>query len=108
MELWDEHKNKDKIISKLIITEVITVLNVKLKEDLEVIKHAYNYMNDNLIITNTDDDYDRAMEKIANYYPERIPFFDCVYIDIMENIEIEEIISFDKHFDNKERIIRIH
>jgi len=39
---------------------------------------------------------------------ERIPLFDCVYMDIMKELGITEIVSFDEHFDNKENIIRIH
>jgi predicted nucleic acid-binding protein len=48
------------------------------------------------------------MEHLTNYYPERIPLFDCVYISLMEELGIKEITSFDEHFDNKENIIRIH
>jgi predicted nucleic acid-binding protein len=38
---------------------------------------------------------------------ERMPLFDCIYIALMEELGIKEIVSFDEHFDNKEKIIRI-
>ena len=39
-------------------------------------------------------------------YDRKIAFFDAMYITIMKNLEIYEIISFDEDFDNKE-VIRI-
>ncbi|MDR0911134.1 MAG: hypothetical protein LBM96_00860 [Methanobrevibacter sp.] len=35
-------------------------------------------------------------------------FFDCMYIYLMQKKGINEIASFDKHFDNKDGVIRIH
>jgi len=43
-----------------------------------------------------------------NYLPERLPFFDCLYIELMGQLGIEKIATFDTHFDNKEGIVRIH
>ena len=47
------------------------------------------------------------MEKVLEF-KKRIPFFDCVYIVLMEKLGIKEIVSFDKHFDNKKGITGIH
>jgi len=42
------------------------------------------------------------------YYPNRLPFADCLFIVLMKDLGIKEIVSFDEHFDNKQGIIRIH
>ena len=108
VQIWEENESKDKIISKLIITEVVTVLNVKIRENVDLTDYAYNYMNDNLMIVDDSNCYDLAMKKVKKYYPERIPLFDCVYMALMEDLDIKEIVSFDKHFDNKEGIERVY
>jgi predicted nucleic acid-binding protein len=41
-------------------------------------------------------------------FKKRIPFFDCVYMALMEDLRINEIASFDEHFDNRKEIVRIH
>jgi hypothetical protein len=38
-------KNKEKIIYRLIITEVMPLLNIRLKIDKELIKKVYKYLN---------------------------------------------------------------
>jgi len=37
----------------------------------------------------------------------RLPFFDNLYIVLMKDLGIKEIVSFDKHFNNIEGITRI-
>jgi predicted nucleic acid-binding protein len=38
---------------------------------------------------------------MLDYLPERIPFFDCLYIELMQELEISKIVTFDEHFNNK-------
>jgi predicted nucleic acid-binding protein len=38
----------------------------------------------------------------------RFPFFDYVYITLMEDLGIKEIATFDKHFNNIDGIVRIY
>jgi hypothetical protein len=45
--------------------------------------------------------YDDAMKRQISYLPERIPFFDCLYLELMEQLKITKIATFDKHFNNK-------
>jgi len=49
----------------------------------------------------------KLLEKELNENNKRISLFDCVYIALMKELGIKKIISFDKHFDNQERITRI-
>ena len=45
--------------------------------------------------------------KISKKYNGTLGYADCTSIAIMEKLHIHEIVSFDTHFDNKEKIIRI-
>lgn len=108
VEIWNELPNeKEKIISNLIIPEVITVLNVKLKQNKDLLKKAFIHMNNNFTIVNDKDMYYMGFLKVLKH-EKRIPLFDGIYMAIMDDLEINEIVSFDKHFDNVEGMIRIH
>ena len=104
-------KNKEKIISKLVIMEVITVLNIRLKQDSELISKVYKELNQDYKILIDNDFYDKGFNilvKELNENNDRVPLFDCVYMALMRKLGIKEIVSFDEHFDNKEEIIRVH
>ena len=45
--------------------------------------------------------YNKAIERKLNYYPERLPFNDCLYLEVSDKLKIEQIVTFDKHFKNK-------
>jgi predicted nucleic-acid-binding protein len=107
-EIHKEIKDQELIISNSIILEVMTVLNITLKVSKEKLEEAYNTLNSGRYgIVEDLTFYDDTMKRMINYLPDRLPFFDCLYIEIMEQIEIKQILTFDKHFNNKEiEIIR--
>jgi len=107
-EIWEDIENKDKLISRLIVAEVLNVLNTRLKTNIELTEKVCKFMFDELIIANDMEYYIKAMKQLKLYYPERIPFFDCVYMTLMEEIGIKKIASFDKHFDLNKNIKRIY
>lgn len=109
LEIWDKINQEKIVISNSIILEVMTVLNIKLKVSQESLEVAYSrlYSGRFGIVEDTHIN-DKTMQRMIMYLPERIPFFDCLYIELMEELGIKEIISFDEHFDNRENIIRIH
>lgn len=96
---------KKKYISKLVIAEVVTNLTHNL--DTKSIREIYNNLSENFTVINEVDYFDEAM-KVFIYYDGNLSFFDSMYIKIMEKKGIFEIASFDKHFDNKKRILRVH
>lgn len=102
-ELFYKYQNEKKVISKLVIAEAITLmrLNLDTKEIREIYYNLPNYFE----IIDDSQYYDEAM-KIFVKYDGTIAFFDAMYIAIMKNQGIYEIISFDSDFDNKD-IIRI-
>ena len=107
MKYGDRYDNKDKIISDLIIVEVLNLLNTRLKVNMELTEKIYNFIINELIVLHDEKYYSRGFQHLKSYYPERLPFNDCVYIALMEDLGIKEIATFDKHFNNIEGILRI-
>ena len=104
-------ENESLIISNLTIMEVMTVLNVKLKQNPELLQKVHDDLNKVYNIVNDTIFHEKGFEILMKELKEnntRLPLFDCVYMALMKELGITEIVSFDKHFDNKNGIIRIH
>lgn len=100
--IYEKIKDKNIIISNSIIMEVMTVLNIKLKVPKDKLEEIYDKLNDGSFgIVEDIHLYDQTMKRLLNYYPERMSFFDCMYIELMNQMNIAEIATFDKHFNNK-------
>ena len=107
LEIMEESKNKKKIISKLIIGETINILFTKLKIDKNIMKGIYESLNNDYNLVDDSYIFDKTINKIMNS-KKRFPFFDHVYITLMEDLEIKEIATFDKHFNNIAHITRVY
>jgi len=103
VKIWDNIREHEKIVSNLIIPEVITVLNVKLKQHKDLLKKVFYDMTHNFIILNDTDSYYKGFLKVLEH-EKRLPLFDGIYIAIMKDLGIKEIVSFD----NENGIVRIH
>jgi predicted nucleic acid-binding protein len=102
VKIYEKIKDKQLIISNSIILEVITVLNIKLKVSKEILEKSYIRLHGGKFKILEDIPlYDETIERMVNYIPERLPFFDCLYLEIMEQLGITKIATFDKHFNNK-------
>ena len=107
-KIYEEIKNQHLIISNSIILEVMTVSNIKIKVSKEKLEEIYNKLNSGAFEIIEDITlYDDTLKRQINYCPERLPFFDCLYLEVMKQLRITKIATFDKHFDNKEGIIKI-
>lgn len=106
LEIAKSIEDKEQIISRLVIGETINLLNYKLKIDTAIIKDIYDELNSNYTVIEDHYFYHRALKYLINS-KKRIPFFDHIFISLMNEIGIAEIVSFDKHFDNIEGIKRI-
>ena len=75
VKIYNKIKNHHLIISNSIISEVMTVSNVKIKVSKEILEDIYINLNSGLFEIFEDIElYDEAMERQVNYHPERIPF----------------------------------
>jgi predicted nucleic acid-binding protein len=102
-KLYYKYEKEEMYISNLVIAEAITLMKLHLeaKEIREIYYNLPYYFN----IIDDSAYYNEAMETFVKY-DSKIAFFDAMYITIMKNLDISEIISFDTDFDNKE-IVRI-
>jgi predicted nucleic acid-binding protein len=99
-------KNEDKIISNLVITEVLTVLKQKKKvKNIEKIKEIYSNILDSCSLIEDFDYYDKATEE---YFNNEIGFYDSMYIVLVRELELDGLVSFDEHFENRDGVVRIH
>ena len=105
VDVFQEIKNQQLTISKLVIAETITVLKNKLKtkDILEIYRNIPNFFN----IVDDSGMYDEAMNIFVKY-DSTISFFDAMYVTVMEKEEITKIVSFDSDFDKIDKIARIH
>ncbi|KZX11803.1 type II toxin-antitoxin system VapC family toxin [Methanobrevibacter filiformis] len=102
VKIYKQIKDKQLIISNSVILEVMTVLNIKLKVSKEILERSYSRLNGGKFkIVEDVSIYDETIERMVSYFPQRLPFWDCLYIELMEHLGIEKIATFDKHFRNK-------
>ena len=106
LEIAKDIESEKQIISKLIIAETINLLNTKLKIDKERIEKTYKILKEDYTILEDSHMYDDALRKTIDFN-KRLPFFDFVFMSIMEDLKIKEIVSFDRHFDINKNISRI-
>jgi predicted nucleic acid-binding protein len=102
----DKLTKKDKILSNLIIEEIITMIGslVGAKEAVE----TYNYIHDNYTIFNENKDlYDKSIMTFLKY-DATLSLTDSTKVEIMKELGIHEIISFDSDFDKVNGIVRVH
>ncbi|MCL2687063.1 MAG: PIN domain-containing protein [Methanobrevibacter sp.] len=102
LDIWDKIKHKELVISNSVILEIITIANIKIKLEKEMLEGIYNNLNSGRFKIVEDVSFqNNSMKKLLNYLPQRIPLFDCLYMELMEQLGITKIATFDKHFNNK-------
>ena len=105
-EIEEKTAEETKITSDMIIAESIAIIG-SLKGG-KIAKTMYDYIKDNYSIYETNMNMlDTGMNTLIKY-DGTLSLTDSVTIDIMKDLEIYNIISFDSDFDNKDSIVRIH
>jgi len=105
MKLINTVSKSDKVITQAMIIETINLIG-KCKGG-KVGKRIYEYIQDNYAIYNKPDLLNRSIDEFLKY-DGTLSLADSTALITMQDLKIHEIVSFDKHFDNKERIVRIH
>ena len=98
--------NQEKITSDMMICEAMaTICSLK---GGKIAKLMYNYIKDNYSIYETNiNSLDLGMDTLLKY-DGNLSLADSIAIDIMNELDIYEIVSFDEDFENKNGVIRIH
>ncbi|MDR2624622.1 MAG: PIN domain-containing protein [Methanobrevibacter sp.] len=102
----DELPKKDKILSNLIIEEVITMIGSLIGAEEAV--ETYRYIHDNYTVFNENKElYDKSITTFLKY-DATLSLTDSTNIEIMSELGINKIVSFDNDFDKVDGILRIH
>jgi len=98
--------NMEKIVSNLIISESIT--NVSSLFGGKIGKEVYYNIKDNYIIFEENRPiYDNTINTLLHYNG-TLSYADCLSLEIMRELNIDKIASFDKDFDKVRGIKRIY
>lgn len=105
VKLAKKIENEEKIVSHVIIIEVLNSLRKFKKGKLN--QEVYRIIKDNFKIHEESINlYDIALKTQLKYHG-KLGFADCIIIEAMKKLNINQIASFDQHFDGKEGITRI-
>jgi predicted nucleic acid-binding protein len=96
--------HEPKIITNLILSETITLINKKI--GVKPAKEVYNHIISNFTVLEPDQEIlNKSMDILIKYH--NLSFADSVTIQIMNDLEIYGILNFDSDFDDKDRIVKI-
>ncbi|MGL6298733.1 MAG: type II toxin-antitoxin system VapC family toxin [Methanobacteriaceae archaeon] len=103
VEIEEKIRDEKKIINKMIIYEVLTVLRKKNVKTEDIKKYYNNLIS--LVVLDDTPYHNKALENCLN---NQVGFFDNLHYIHMQNKGINKIASFDKDFDIFDDITRIH
>lgn len=109
-EIYNLIENEEKIISNLVIMEVITVMHIKLKQDLHLISKVYSELYSSYKVLDDTSFYNKGFKILNAEFKKnkkRIPLFDCVYVALIKDLGIERIAAFDNHFEDIDGIAQV-
>ena len=98
-------ENKEKIVTDGVILESITLAGSLFGG--KIATELYNNIKDNYRIFQTYHLFNKGM-KTHLKYGGSLSLVDTLIIETMKELNINELVSFDTDFDNKEGVIRIH
>jgi predicted nucleic acid-binding protein len=108
LELSKKLQGKELVITNALLIETMNLLIKKLNKNTKSILKAYKLIKNNFTIVYVDEELtERSMRTLVKY-KFKLGLADSLSIEVMKDLHIYEIFSFDKHFDNKENIVRIH
>jgi len=105
LKLAPKVENSEKYISNIILIESLNILT-KFMNGKEL-EYMYYLIKNNYNVYMVDEALQEKAIKITKQYDGTLGFADSTCLAIMKELGIHQIVSFDKHFDNKEGIIRI-
>ncbi len=106
LKLSEYIENNGSVVSSFIISEVVT--EIGRRSGGKVAYALYNYFTDNCKIIYIDRDLLSESMEIVLKYDGTLSLADAASVAIMDNMKINEIVSFDSDFDKVDFINRIH
>jgi predicted nucleic acid-binding protein len=108
LELFEKLEGKELVITNAVLTETINLLIKRLNRNTKAINEIYETITSEFtIIYENKELTQRAMETLIRYKA-TFGLADALSIEVMKELNIYEIFSFDDDFDNKECIVWVH
>ncbi|KZX16441.1 hypothetical protein MBCUT_08270 [Methanobrevibacter cuticularis] len=96
------------IITNTVLTETINLVIKRLNRNTKAINEVYETITSEFtIIYENKELIQRSIETLIRYKA-TFGLADALSIEVMKELNIYEIFSFDDDFDNKERIVWVH
>jgi len=97
---------KDRVISNLVMSEAITMIGKKVGG--EIARKIFFYIEDNYILYQDHPFLNRRVIETFRKFDGKLSFADSFSVEIMKELKITKIVSFDSDFDEVDGIVRIH
>ncbi|MCL2116625.1 MAG: PIN domain-containing protein [Methanobrevibacter sp.] len=108
LEISEKINNEKLIITDAILIESINLLTKRLNRNTKRIFNIYKFLKHNIKIIYTNEELiERALQTVIKYKA-KIGLADAINIEVMKDLNIYQIVSFDPDFSNKEGIVRIY
>jgi len=108
LELFEKLDENELVITNAILTETINLLLKRLNKNTKAILEVYETMkSDFKIVYETEELTERAMQTLIRYKA-NFGLADALTLEVMKDLNIHKIFSFDNDFDNKKGIVWIH
>jgi predicted nucleic acid-binding protein len=104
-EILSQIENREKIVTDGVILETMALTGSLFGG--KIATNLYYNIKDNYKVHTTYHLFNKGMITHLKY-DGTLSLVDTLLIETMKELNIHEIISFDKDFDNKQKIIRIH
>ncbi|KZX12809.1 type II toxin-antitoxin system VapC family toxin [Methanobrevibacter curvatus] len=107
-KLFERLSDNKLVITNTILIETMNLVIDRLNHNIKALTEIYNIIKRDFKIIYEDKNLIEKSMKTVIKYNGTIGLADAISIEVMKELNIYEIFSFDKHFDNKEKIVRIH
>jgi predicted nucleic acid-binding protein len=108
LELFEKLDGKELVITNAILTETINLLLKRLNKNTKAILEVYETItSDFKIIYENKELTERAMQTLMRHKA-KFGLADALSIEVMKDLNMHEIFSFDDDFDNEKGIVWIH
>jgi len=106
VQLIKKIDKEEKIISDLMVVEIITSIGDRSGGKKAI--NVFNYLQDNFTVISTDFEFLKSIKRQYLKYDGTLSVADTSAVEIMKNMKITQIASFDQDFDKVEGIVRMH
>lgn len=108
IKISKQFHNDELVITNIVLTETINLLTKKMNRNTKIISKIYKGIKNRFKIIYADEELtERSMQTVVKYKA-KLGLADAINIEVMKDLNIYEIVSFDPDFDNKKNMTRVY